>query len=184
MVVLPSRARCGVDLGSARSIDDATSGRYELVRGGVELFRERPLVGLGSGSFAEEYRRARPRVGRAAGDSASHTIPITVAAEQGLDRAAGLPGPARGRAAPAPARRRGYAGRAGVAAAFAALVVHTWLYAAFLEDPLTWALLAVGTALARPRVRLPAMAARAGAAPSPGGPTRSPAPPPASTGAR
>ncbi|HMS61268.1 MAG TPA: hypothetical protein PKD63_03240 [Solirubrobacteraceae bacterium] len=36
--------------------------------------------------------------------------------------------------------------RVGVAAAFAALVVHTFMYAAFLEDPLTWALLAVGTA--------------------------------------
>ncbi len=38
--------------------------------------------------------------------------------------------------------------RAGVAAAFAALVVHTFMYAAFLEDPLTWVLLAVGTAVA------------------------------------
>ena len=40
--------------------------------------------------------------------------------------------------------------RAAIAAAFCALVVHTWLYAAFLEDPLAWALLAVGVAL-RPR---------------------------------
>jgi hypothetical protein len=38
--------------------------------------------------------------------------------------------------------------RAAVAAAFVALVVHTLLYAAFLEDPLAWALLAVGSALA------------------------------------
>ena len=37
--------------------------------------------------------------------------------------------------------------RAAIAAAFVALVVHTLLYAAFLEDPLAWALLAVGTAL-------------------------------------
>jgi hypothetical protein len=40
--------------------------------------------------------------------------------------------------------------RAAVAAAFIALVVHTLLYAAFLEDPLAWALLALGTALAPP----------------------------------
>ena len=39
--------------------------------------------------------------------------------------------------------------RAGVAAAFIALVVHTMLYAAFLEDPLAWALLGAGVALAR-----------------------------------
>ena len=38
--------------------------------------------------------------------------------------------------------------RVAVAAAFAALLVHTLLYAAFLEDPLTWALLALGTGLA------------------------------------
>ena len=38
--------------------------------------------------------------------------------------------------------------RAAVAAAFVALVVHTLLYAAFLEDPLAWALLALGAALA------------------------------------
>jgi hypothetical protein len=36
-----------------------------------------------------------------------------------------------------------------VGAAFVALVVHTMLYAAFLEDPLAWALLGVGTGLAR-----------------------------------
>ena len=168
---------------SARGLDSATSGRYELVRGGVELIRERPLVGLGAGSFAVEYDR-RAEFGRPPVTSASHTIPITVAAEQGI---VGL---LVYLALLVVALRQllhgatGYPYRAAVAAAFAAIVVHTWVYASFLEDPLTWALLAVGTALARPRVRLPAMAARAGAAPSPGGPTRSPAPPPASTGAR
>ena len=35
-------------------------------------------------------------------------------------------------------------------ACFAALVLHTWLYAAFLEDPMTWTLLALGSALAAP----------------------------------
>ena len=39
--------------------------------------------------------------------------------------------------------------RAGIAAAFVALIVHTLLYAAFLEDPLMWALLGAGVALAR-----------------------------------
>ena len=35
-----------------------------------------------------------------------------------------------------------------MAAAFIALVFHTMLYADFLEDPVTWALLGVGVALA------------------------------------
>ena len=34
------------------------------------------------------------------------------------------------------------------------MIVHTWMYAAFLEDPVTWTLLAVGAVLARrPRSR-------------------------------
>ena len=38
-------------------------------------------------------------------------------------------------------------GRCVVAAAFCALLLHTFVYAAFLEDPLTWALLAMAAAL-------------------------------------
>ena len=38
--------------------------------------------------------------------------------------------------------------RAAIAAAFLALVFHTMLYADFLEDPVTWALLGIGVALA------------------------------------
>ena len=36
-----------------------------------------------------------------------------------------------------------------VAAAFCALLLHTLVYAAFLEDPLTWTLLAMAAALRR-----------------------------------
>jgi len=43
---------------------------------------------------------------------------------------------------------RGVPVRAALAAGFAALALHTWLYASFLEDPVTWTLLALGTALA------------------------------------
>jgi hypothetical protein len=53
------------------------------------------------------------------------------------------------------------AARAAVAAAFAALVVHTFFYAAFLEDPLTWTLLGVGVALAAPPQPAAAERARA-----------------------
>ena len=40
--------------------------------------------------------------------------------------------------------------RAYLAAAFTALVLHTLLYAAFLEDPITWTLLAAAIVLGRP----------------------------------
>jgi hypothetical protein len=45
-------------------------------------------------------------------------------------------------------RARDFAERAAIAAAFTALVAHTMMYAAFLEDPLTWTLLGAGTAIA------------------------------------
>ena len=43
---------------------------------------------------------------------------------------------------------RGDPVRSALAAAFGALIFHTMLYADFLEDPFSWALLAIGTALA------------------------------------
>src|SRR6202042_2491739 len=46
--------------------------------------------------------------------------------------------------------------RIAIAACFAALVLHTWTYADFLEDPTTWLLLAIGVALARQDDRWPA----------------------------
>lgn len=126
----------------------ATSGRSALVTGGIELFAERPVVGWGAGSFALEYREAE-NVSAAKAASASHTIPVTVAAEQGVIGLAAylallffaFSRCLRGiRAAP------NLAIRAAIAAAFTALVVHTLVYAAFLEDPITWVLLAAATA--------------------------------------
>jgi O-antigen ligase len=161
-----------VDLGSSESADAATSGRYELVEGGVELFAERPLQGWGSGAFARQYRRAED-VSAERAASASHTIPVTIAAEQGIPGLLAylaLVGLAVARLF---GRARESPWRAAIAAAFAALIVHSLLYAAFLEDPLTWALAGVGSALAlrttpARRVRVtPAARVTARAAPSP-----------------
>jgi O-antigen ligase len=159
VVVLLAPGAVGLD----QSADAVTSGRSTLVRGGIDLARERPLAGWGAGAFRHEYRR-REKSSNARASAASHTIPITVAAEQGLGGLAlylalvlvGIGGLLRG--------ARSSIARAAVAAAFVALVVHTLLYAAFLEDPLAWALLAVGAALAPPAARSrrqPALAAAA-----------------------
>ena len=146
-----------VDLGSARSIDRATSGRLDLMAGGLEMFAARPLQGFGSGAFAKNFREREQASSREAA-SASHTTPITFGAEQGIVGLAaylfvlvaafrllfaGL-GRLRERAPPPRLVTRAF-----VAAAFAALVLHTMLYAAFLEDPITWTLLAAGIVLAR-----------------------------------
>jgi hypothetical protein len=139
-----------LELGSSRSADKATSGRYALIKGGARLFADRPLQGYGAGAYAREYRQRR-HASSARAVSASHTIPVTVAAEQGVIGLAvylALLAAALARLLPG---ARGSPARAAIAAAFASLVVHTLLYAAFLEDPLTWTLLGVGVALAAGR---------------------------------
>ncbi len=136
--------------GLNQGLNGASSGRPGLVSGGLDLFAARPVWGYGSGSFETEYSAHHHQIGQTL--SASHTIPITIAAEQGLIGelvylalvvAALVTLLRRCRADPA---------RVAVAAAFIALLFHTLLYADFLEDPITWTLLAIGAALAlRPR---------------------------------
>lgn len=143
VVVLAAPGAVGLD----QSLDNASSGRSDLIRGGVELFTDRPLAGWGAGAFRREYRD-HEKASSVRATAASHTIAITVAAEQGIIGlglylallAVALAQLLRG------ARRSPV--RAAVAAAFVALLVHTLMYAAFLEDPLAWALLALGAALA------------------------------------
>jgi hypothetical protein len=133
---------------SFNRINIDTSGRANLVSGGVHLFTQRPVYGYGSGSFPKAYRK-HVRT-RKAPVSVSHTEPITVAAEQGLlglaayfalvitalwTMGAGL-------------LARSSVARAAVLATFVALLVHTMAYAGFFEDPITWVLLAVGASLA------------------------------------
>jgi O-antigen ligase len=149
VVVVATPHTFGVDL---HNLGSASSGRSTLVSGGGHLFAQRPIAGYGSGSFEREYaRREHPTSSEAT--TASHTIPITVAAEQG---AIGLLAYLALLALALARLLRGAAAmpvRAAVAAAFLALLFHTLVYAAFLEDPLTWALLGIGTALAvAPRV--------------------------------
>jgi putative inorganic carbon (hco3(-)) transporter len=122
------------------------------------MFRDRPLGGFGSGSFADRYR-ARERVVSSRLSAESHTIPVTIAAEQGVIGLAAygfLLWTALAVAFGGLRRtlRRRQAGvvlvaRCVVAAAFVALLLHTFVYAAFLEDPLTWTLLAMAAALRR-----------------------------------
>jgi O-antigen ligase len=134
--------------GSGGSTSNATSGRSKLISGGLELFGQRPLQGYGSGSFETQYKRHNARATSQNATSASHTIPVTVAAEQGilglalylllLAGALFVLVRKAGRSPP----------RIAIAACFAALLLHTWTYADFLEDPMTWTLLGVGVALA------------------------------------
>jgi O-antigen ligase len=149
--------------GSGESTRTVTEGHSSLVKGGLELAQDRPLYGYGSASFSKEFaihQHVTP------GETTiSHTEPVTVAAEQGLIGIlgylvllatalwtffSGLRAIAPGFGAPWRPLAGGLLtpGRIALAAAFLALLVHTIGYAAYLIDPLTWALLAAGGVLA------------------------------------
>jgi hypothetical protein len=181
VVVAAAPDQVGLNTGSSSGLNKSTSGRTELIKGGARMARDRPLYGFGSGSFANEFRK-RERVHSTKAAAASHTIPVTVAAEQGiigllsylwlLVCAFGLLfGGLRRAVRAGPDEER--VGRAAMAAAYAGLVLHTLIYAAFLEDPLAWVLLALGAAL-----RLSGEARGRRDAPSPE-PSRAPEPEPA-----
>jgi putative inorganic carbon (hco3(-)) transporter len=137
--------------GLNQGINGASSGRGGLVSGGLSLWTDRPVWGYGSGSFVVQYRRHNRLT--ATSLSASHTIPITVAAEQGLIGELAYLAFVISAIVCVLRRTRGDPIRSALAAAFIALVFHTLLYADFLEDPTTWVLLAVGLALAVPPAR-------------------------------
>ncbi|MBV9816887.1 MAG: O-antigen ligase family protein [Solirubrobacterales bacterium] len=132
--------------GLNQGVNGASSGRGGLVSGGLSLWTDRPLWGYGSGSFITEYRRHHRQTATTL--SASHTIPITIAAEQGLIGELAYAALVVAALLCLLRRSRGDPARCAVGAAFAALVLHTMLYADFLEDPVTWALLGIGVALA------------------------------------
>jgi putative inorganic carbon (HCO3(-)) transporter len=132
--------------GLNQGINGASSGRGGLVSGGLSLFGDRPVWGYGSGSFVTEYQRHNRLT--ATSLSASHTIPITVAAEQGLIGELAYLAFVICAMLCLVRRARGDPVRSAIAAAFIALVFHTLLYADFLEDPTTWVLLGVGVGLA------------------------------------
>jgi len=155
----------GVNL---HNLNGSSSGRSQLVSGGGALFAARPIAGYGSGSFIVQYRRHEGRRITTDSATASHTIPITVAAEQGVIGLIAY----LGLLAAAFARLLGRAAgtsvaRSFTAAAFLALTFHTLVYAAFLEDPITWALLGLGTALAAALAPRPAPAGAGAPAPAP-----------------
>jgi O-antigen ligase len=154
--------------GLEQGANGVSGGRTSLIGGGAHLFRERPLWGFGSGSFETAYlcrikHQCGPQPSTSQTLSASHTIPITIAAEQGL--IGEIPYLALVVVAAVVLLRgaRIEPARATIAAAFIALVFHTLLYADFLEDPITWTLLGIGIALSySARARLQPAPVRAG----------------------
>jgi len=150
----------GVSKLSPDRLNVDTGGRTNLASGGAKLFSQRPVWGYGAGSFPRAYREHAAT--KKTPVSVSHTEPVTVAAEQGVlgllsyaalivvalwTMSTGMASMGGGRGVP-PTPSPTTIARAAILAAFMALLVHTFAYAAFYEDPITWVLLAVGASLA------------------------------------
>jgi hypothetical protein len=126
------------------TLNKLTSDRTERVEDTVRVIEEHPLIGVGIGG---QPRASRELAGgdRPTPNFVSHTTPLTVFAELG---AIGLGlyvwllvGGARLIAA---VHRRERALGLALGASFLALFVHALFYSGFLEDPITWLVLAVG----------------------------------------
>jgi putative inorganic carbon (hco3(-)) transporter len=131
--------------GFFNNLNSSTSGRVDLVGGGLDLAGDRPVWGWGSGSFGRAFIEDIHQ----ATTTNSHSEPITVAAEQG---GIGIVLYVALVACALVVVLQGAGGsvtRAAVAACFVAMIVHSLGYAGFVIDPATWALLAVALALRR-----------------------------------
>jgi O-antigen ligase len=135
-------------------LERVSEGRFGLMRGGLQIWAESPVVGTGLGAFAREFEetlteseRAKIRV------VISHNTPVTVLSEGGvigfglfLWLLAGA-GWAVVRGSAAQGGPAGWA-RWTAGAILLGIVIHSLLYAALFEDPFIWVLTAAAVALA------------------------------------
>jgi len=138
---------------AATGLNKATGGRATLIVVGIKIARAHAVRGVGLGGFQAAYSK---RTGKTPRQSASHATPVTVAAEEGapglllylwLIAALLL----------AAYRRINHAayGTMALAAGLAllAVVVHSFAYSDFFEDPTTWGLIGLIALVSPVRVR-------------------------------
>jgi putative inorganic carbon (hco3(-)) transporter len=128
------------------SLSHVTSGRSTLVSKGAKVAVHHPVLGVGVGGFRRAYADIAHLRGKEPKAAASHTTPVTVAAETGfvgLALFAWLVVIALYTAF----RRLGSAfegtARLGFGLTLVAILVHSLFYNALFEDPTFWGLLAL-----------------------------------------
>ena len=84
VLLVAAPGQLGLHTSSFSDVDSASSGRAKLIRGGLGMAADRPIAGYGSGSFSEQYRKREHLLSSSRTSAESHTIPVTVAAEQGV----------------------------------------------------------------------------------------------------
>jgi len=144
-----------VEAKSHSGINSVTSDRATLVGQGLRIAAAHPLGGVGVGGFKRAYADRTGLAGKRPKKAASHTTPVTVAAEEGLLGlalfgwlcVAGLLAALRGLG-------RGFTSRVSFAVGLTlvGIIVHSFFYNALFEDPMTWAMLGLtGLAVSVPR---------------------------------
>jgi O-antigen ligase len=129
--------------GPAIPLADGIGSRGKLLSEGLAIAVDHPVLGVGLGGFKEAYAERLELSRRAPPKAASHTTPVTVAAETGFPGLllfawfvvaaawAAFRRPREGATLP---RATGWA--AGLAVV--AIVVQSCFYNAFFEDPMVW----------------------------------------------
>jgi hypothetical protein len=146
VVILLAGALASSAIRDKASLSHITSGRSTLVSKGVKVAVQHPVLGVGVGGFKRAYADLAHLRGKDPKAAASHTTPITVAAESGF------PGLLLflwlvGTALLLAFRRihNDFDGtaRLGFGLALVAILVHSVFYNALFEDPTFWGLLAL-----------------------------------------
>jgi putative inorganic carbon (hco3(-)) transporter len=128
------------------SLSHVTSGRSTLVSKGAKVAVHHPVLGVGVGGFRRAYADVAHLRGKEPKAAASHTTPVTVAAETGFVGLA-LFVWLVAMALYTAFRRLGTAfegtARLGFGLALVSILVHSLFYNALFEDPTFWGLLAL-----------------------------------------
>jgi O-antigen ligase len=137
------------------SLSHVTSGRSTLVTKGLHVAAHHPAAGVGVGGFRRAYADYAHLKGKEPKAAASHTTPVTVAAETGVPGLILfllLVGVALRVAFARIAGGFDGAARLAFGLALVAILVHCVFYNALFEDPTFWGLLALTVVAARQSV--------------------------------
>ncbi len=141
-------------LTDSQRLERVSEGRFDLMKGGLTIWREEPVAGAGLGGFETRFEETlTPLEQRRVRVVISHNSPITILSEGGVVGFAlflALIGGA-GWAVARGSRAQGEIGwaRWTLAAIMAGIALHSLLYAALFEDPFLWIAAAAAVALAR-----------------------------------
>jgi O-antigen ligase len=137
-------------------LERVSEGRFDLVEGGLTIWKDHPVAGAGLGGFETRFAETlTPTEQQRTRVLISHNAPVTVLSEGGII-GFGLFAALLAAAALAIGRGNRALGPAGflrwtALAALTGIVVHSLLYSALFEDPYTWVLAGAAIALGVPR---------------------------------